>query len=291
MLILETERLMLRRLLPADLDALFALYSDPELRRYFPEGTLSLEETREELEWFLEGHPRHPELGLWATIHRPTGRFIGRCGLLPWTIDGRAEVEVAYLLDKAFWGQGLASEAGRALVRYGFERLGLTRLICLIDPENRASIRVAQRIGMALERAGEDEKGPYLLYARGLAPELAAVDEGGVVAVEGPPEEQVLARVDDLNRVVEACWSSGAHGALLYAANLTPGFFDLSTGEAGAILQKLQNYRLRLAVVCPPDGVAMSSRFGELLAEAQQGDDFGLFTSRGAARAWLARQV
>lgn len=174
MQILETERLALRRLVPADLDALAALYADPEIRRYFPEGTLTRDETREELEWFLEGHPRHPELGLWATIHKPSGRFIGRCGLLPWVIDGRHEVEVAYLLDKPCWGQGLATEAARALVRYGFERLGLTRLVCLIHPANQASIGVARRAGMALEQEREDEKGPYLLFACAAAPGQAS---------------------------------------------------------------------------------------------------------------------
>jgi ribosomal-protein-alanine N-acetyltransferase len=170
MQILETERISLRRLLPADLAPLFALYRDPQLRQHFPEGTLSYEETREELEWFLGGHPARPELGLWATIYRPTGAFIGRCGLLPWVIDGRPEVEVAYLLDKAYWGQGLASEAGRAIVRYGFETLGLTRLVCMIDPANQASIAVATRIGMAFERAAEDAHGPFLLYAQERAP-------------------------------------------------------------------------------------------------------------------------
>jgi RimJ/RimL family protein N-acetyltransferase len=64
-----------------DLDELFALYRDPEIRQYFPEGVLNLEETKEELEWHMNGHPRHPELGLWATIHKETGKFIGRCGL------------------------------------------------------------------------------------------------------------------------------------------------------------------------------------------------------------------
>jgi ribosomal-protein-alanine N-acetyltransferase len=165
--ILETERLSLRRLLPSDLDDLYALYRDEEIRRYFPEGTLSYPDTKEELEWFLNGHPRHPELGLWATIHKPDGRFIGRCGLLPWTIDGQQEVEVAYLIDKAYWRRGLATEAAQAIVRYAFERLGLERLICLIDPQNQASIGVAQKIGMAFEKTGADEHGPYLVYSRG----------------------------------------------------------------------------------------------------------------------------
>jgi RimJ/RimL family protein N-acetyltransferase len=151
---------------PGDLDALFRLYSDEEIRRYFPEGTLSYADTREELEWFLNGHPRHPELGLWATILRETGQFIGRCGLLPWTIDERPEVEVAYLIDKAHWGRGLGGEAAQAILDYGFGPLGLNRLICLIDPRNQASMAVARKIGMTLEREAEDEHGPYLLFAR-----------------------------------------------------------------------------------------------------------------------------
>jgi RimJ/RimL family protein N-acetyltransferase len=165
MKILETDRLTLRRLVPSDLDSLFALYSDPEIRRYFPEGTLTYAETKEELEWFLDGHPEHPELGLWATIYKDTNQLIGRCGLLPWTIEGRPEVEVAYLIDKAYWGQGLGSEAAQGIARYAFDRLGLSRLVCMIDPGNLASQKVAARVGMTLESTLEDEKGPFLLFS------------------------------------------------------------------------------------------------------------------------------
>ena len=166
MKILETERLLLRRLVPEDLDALYALYRDTEIRRYFPEGTLTLAETREELDWFLGGHPQHPELGLWATILKESGAFIGRCGLLPWTIDGKYEVEVAYLIDKSYWRQGLGAEAAQGVLDYGFEKLGLERLICLIDQDNLASRKVASRIGMTFEKQGRDEKGPFMLYSK-----------------------------------------------------------------------------------------------------------------------------
>lgn len=166
MKILETRRLILRHLEPDDLNELFALYSDPEVRRYFPEGILTREETKEELEWFLNGHPRHPELGLWATVYKETGQFIGRCGLLPWTIDGRDEVEVAYLIDKSYWGQGLGTEAAQGVLDYGFNTLNLTRLVCLIDHDNLASIKVATNIGMRFEKEAADEHGPFLLYSR-----------------------------------------------------------------------------------------------------------------------------
>ena len=166
--ILETERLVLRHLVMDDLDELFVLYQDPEIRKYFPEGVLNYQDTREELEWHMHGHPRHPELGLWATIHKETGKFIGRCGLLPWEIEDQYEVEIAYLLDKAFWHQGLATEAAKGILEYGFNILNLSRLICMIDPENSASQKVAERIGMTFEKRVEGYEGdnlPFYIYS------------------------------------------------------------------------------------------------------------------------------
>jgi RimJ/RimL family protein N-acetyltransferase len=163
-MILETERLAMRHFVPEDIDALAALYRDPEVRRYFPEGTLSDAETRAELEWYLHGHPDRPELGLWATMLKDSGQFIGRCGLLPWTIDDQEEIEIAYMISKSYWGQGLGTEAARGIRDYAFEQLGLKRLICVIDEQNQASIRVAEKIGMTFEKEGRDELGPFHLY-------------------------------------------------------------------------------------------------------------------------------
>ena len=168
MVILETKRLILRRQVMEDLDNLWALYCDPEITRYIPDAPKSYDETREELEWFMNGHPKYPKLGLWATIHKETGKFIGRCGLLPWTIEDRQEVEVAYTIAREYWGQGLGTEAGRGILQYGFDRLQLSRLICLIDPENSASQRVAVKIGMTFEKRVDGIDGdnlPTLIYS------------------------------------------------------------------------------------------------------------------------------
>ncbi len=70
------------------------------------------------------------------------------------------------MIDKAYWGQGLGTEAAQAVLDYGFEQLRLSRLICLIERDNVASIKVAEKIGMTFEKEGQDEKGPFLLYAR-----------------------------------------------------------------------------------------------------------------------------
>jgi RimJ/RimL family protein N-acetyltransferase len=165
MIILETERLILRHQVLEDLDALWALYCGPEITKYIPDAPRSLKEAKEELEWHMHGHPRHPELGLWATVHKETGKFIGRCGLLPWTIDGHDEVEVAYTIAEEYQGQGLGTEAAQAILQYGFEQLKLSRLICLIDSENTASQKVAEKIGMTFEKEGRDEMGPFLIYS------------------------------------------------------------------------------------------------------------------------------
>jgi ribosomal-protein-alanine N-acetyltransferase len=113
----------------------------------------------------MNGHPKNPQLGLWATIHKESGKFIGRCGLLPWTIDGQDEVEVAYTIATAYQGQGLGTEAAQAILNYGFEVLRFPRLICLIDSDNIASQIVAQKIGMKFEKETHDELGPFLVYS------------------------------------------------------------------------------------------------------------------------------
>ena len=120
-------------------------------------------------------------------------------------------------------------------------------------------------------------------------PQLRVSEEAGVRFVEGPPDLPLMHSIEDAGLVVEACFSGGVDSVLLYAPNLTEGFFDLSSGEAGAILQKLRNYRIRIAVVCTPDRVRFSSRFGEMTAEESCGDYFRLFESVRTARAWLSR--
>ena len=163
--VLETQRLILRQLTLTDLDDLFALYSDPDIRKYFPEGTLTYEETKEELEYIINVYYAQYGFGLWATISKETGEFIGRCGLIPWTIEQDEEVEVAYMLAKKYWGQGLGTEAAQAIAQYGFEQLHLARLICLVDKENQASINIARKIGMTFEREVEIDGELTLLYS------------------------------------------------------------------------------------------------------------------------------
>ena len=165
MVVLKTERLLLRHLEPADLESLYALYRDPEMRTYYPDGTRTLPQTKEELDWFLHGHPSRPELGLWATVECNTGEFLGRCGLLPWRIQGSHEVELAFIIKKELWREGLATEAAQGIIKHAHEVLALRRLVCLVTPGNAASVGVAGKVGMSFERQFTDELGLCYLYS------------------------------------------------------------------------------------------------------------------------------
>lgn len=117
--------------------------------------------------------------------------------------------------------------------------------------------------------------------------EFALTEENGIAFVEAQPGQPFMSKVEDVNRIIEACLSNGVGSVLLYPDNLTASFFDLSSREAGEILQKLRTYHIRLAIVCPPGSVRLSSRFADLLAEERQGGYVKVVETRDAARAWL----
>lgn len=148
--VVETSRLRLRMFRPDDLDAMCAITSDPEVMRYIGYGhTLSCEETRENLAKIVAGFRRRG-YGRWALELKETGDLVGYCGLS--LGEEEAGVELAYMLARAAWGCGLAIEAGRACLRYGFERLGLQSIAGLTLHDNRRSRGVLERLGMSFVR-------------------------------------------------------------------------------------------------------------------------------------------
>lgn len=106
---------------------------------------------------------------------------------------------------------------------------------------------------------------------------------------EGPAGHPLLTCVDDVSKVIEVCLTHALDRVLLYPENLPAAFFDLSSGEAGAILQKLRNYHIRLAVVHAPD-LTMSHRFGGMVRDEQRGPYFRLFGDRATAQRWLCAE-
>jgi RimJ/RimL family protein N-acetyltransferase len=149
---IRTDRLLLRRWCEGDLDAYARLCADPEVMRYIGGGATL---TRDESEAQVSGFERHWEelgFGLWAAEERASGRLIGFVGLarLDDWVRGSHETEVGWRLERTFWGRGLATEGALASLRYGFKELGLERIISIIQPENVASRRVAEKAGLTL---------------------------------------------------------------------------------------------------------------------------------------------
>ena len=111
--------------------------------------------------------------------------------------------------------------------------------------------------------------------------------DAGRQFLEGPQNGEFLRKTGDWTGIVEACASAETRAVLLYASNMTAKFFDLSSGEAGEILQKLRTFHVRVALVCPPETVRFSTRFPDLIAEENRLPYFRFFESAEAARAWL----
>jgi ribosomal-protein-alanine N-acetyltransferase len=149
-LLIETERLVIRDLSVSDVDALARMWCDPEVTRFMG-GPRDAAQVRRILAEDA-GSASPPDMDLKPVLEKGSGQVVGHCGLLEKEVDGRAEVELVYVLDRAAWGRGYATEAAAAIQGYAREHLGLNRLIALIDPENRASERVALKVGMRLER-------------------------------------------------------------------------------------------------------------------------------------------
>ena len=150
-LVLETDRLALRHLTLDDLGPLAAIQSDPHVMQFFPSGPRSRDETLHDLERCIALQAEHG-FSLWAAIDKANGHLIGRCGLLPQSLQGREEVEIAYLIARPHWGLGLATEAALAIRDHGFDRLGRDRLVSIIHRDNLASRRVAEKVGLRPER-------------------------------------------------------------------------------------------------------------------------------------------
>jgi ribosomal-protein-alanine N-acetyltransferase len=149
---LETSRLRLRQFTMDDLDELARLFADPDVVRYLgKEGKpIPREETEVALASIIAHWERHGH-GRWAVVHKADEGLIGCAGLR----SHEGVPELVYLLDKPYWGAGLATEIARACLRFGFEELGSELIVAFVRPLNRASHRVLGKVGM--REKGETE--------------------------------------------------------------------------------------------------------------------------------------
>ena len=160
-IILETERLLLREILPEDAPKMYELNLDPEVIRYTgdpPFGSVS------EAEEFIRNYPdyRKNGYGRWLVVRKTDGEVLGWCGLkyLPET----QETDVGYRFFKKFWGMGYATEAALACLQFGFEKLGLQTIVARAMLENPASVQVMKKIGMTFWKADACAQEPGVCY-------------------------------------------------------------------------------------------------------------------------------
>jgi RimJ/RimL family protein N-acetyltransferase len=146
---LSTARLRLRLWRDEDLERLAELNADPRVTRWLtPTGApIPREATAEQLARFRAHWDEHG-FGIWAVEERATGALVGRVGLQYHRLWPH-EPELGWKLDPDVWGRGYATEGGAAGLRHAFETLGRDRVVSIIHPENRPSIRVAERLGFA----------------------------------------------------------------------------------------------------------------------------------------------
>lgn len=148
--VLTTARLRLREIVPEDAEAMFRLRSDPEVMRYFGSAPdRSIEETEQRIDRIATG-VREGTAIRWGLTLREGGALVGIAGYWRWEKHHRL-AEIGYELTPACWGQGLMTEAVRPILRFGFERMELHRVEARLDPQNRASGRVLERLGFRQE--------------------------------------------------------------------------------------------------------------------------------------------
>ena len=163
-IILESKRLLFRQHELADLNSFCVMEMDPDVRLY----VLSYPRSREDAERkFREGSLQEVpyRLSVWATILKSTGQYVGRCGLYPHVNrDGRfvvGEATLSFYFGREHWGQGLASEAAAAFVKFGQEELRLSRIVATVQVENGASLRILEKLGFELIAT---ERGPRSFF-------------------------------------------------------------------------------------------------------------------------------
>lgn len=163
-IILETERLTLRKIVEEDADALFQILSNGDVMRYSVNGPSSEEGVYKFIHSTLARYDKDG-IGPWAVIEKATNTLIGECGISVKDIDRVKEYELSYRLSRKYWGKGFATEAATACRNYGFKHLNLDRIISIQERENKSAIRVTQKIGMTLEKETTYHHKVVLIYS------------------------------------------------------------------------------------------------------------------------------
>ena len=167
--ILETARLRLREFTLKDVDDMYLINCDPEVTRYTGDGgPLTRKEIERRIREDVLGDYAKYGYGRWAVIHKSDDQLIGFAGLK--YLEEMGEIDLGYRFARAYWGMGLATEAAQAVLDYGFRHLDMSRIIGMAMPENKASIRVLEKIGMQFEKLTTTQGHEVVCYTRNASP-------------------------------------------------------------------------------------------------------------------------
>jgi len=155
--LIETERLLLRNITLDDKEELLKLYSDPTVQKYTGEPVVeSIEEIESAIRTRIKDYAKYG-YGRWATILKNGMQFIGWAGLA--YLPEFDEIDLGYRFLPEYWGTGIATEASQAILNYGFDKLELKKIVAIALKENKASIRVMEKVGMEFEKIAPYEVG------------------------------------------------------------------------------------------------------------------------------------
>jgi len=147
---LKTERLLLRKVTQEDLDDFNAWASDPDVTHYVTWHPHSNKEETQEFITRIIARYKHAHLAPWAIVHRKDNRMIGLNGFCDWNVKNR-HAELAYVLSKPYWGQGLMTEACHAVITFGFQNMNLNRISARCRIANIGSARVMEKCDLTYE--------------------------------------------------------------------------------------------------------------------------------------------
>jgi ribosomal-protein-alanine N-acetyltransferase len=163
-MILETKRLFLRKFTPEDIDWQARMYADINVMKFLGKGiTLTTEQTKKTLEWKISFYEKNG-FGEGVIVQKDTYEPIGHCGF--GYLPDKSDIELAYALTESSWGKGFATEISKAVLEYGFNNLGMKRIVAMVYPQNSPSIHVIEKTGMLFEKEIEFWGSKLLLYSK-----------------------------------------------------------------------------------------------------------------------------
>jgi RimJ/RimL family protein N-acetyltransferase/soluble P-type ATPase len=163
--IANTKRLIVRELAPEDIKEMYAMYEDPDVRRFIPDIDDYLDVEMEKQAAYIRNVYSFYGYGIWGVYSKTSKKLIGRCGIENQMVDGKEEITLSYLLDSKYWGYGYAIECCNAVFAYAKSQLDITRIVAVIDAQNARSIRTAKNLNMTFEKEITYKNRTCLLYA------------------------------------------------------------------------------------------------------------------------------